>query len=225
MKEIYGRLATPPADAIKKIDGGKLKGMSDINPQWRYEALTNEFGACGYGWKVEIVNTFTEAVPATQELMIFVQVNLYIKDGDAWSEPIPGFGGDFLIVKDKNGIHGNDEGYKMAVTDAIGTAAKMIGVAADVYRGRMDSKYSNRGAAAYQQPKKAPTKDEHLKAVAAEAKKQHLSGEDVKEVMRRKYGKSASGELTDAEAADLAANFIQYAVEFIDEQAKMMEGI
>ena len=74
-------------------------------------------------------------------------------------------------------------------------------------------------------PKKAPTKDEHLKAVAAEAKKQHLSGEDVKEVMRRKYGKSASGELTDAEAADLAANFIQYAVEFIDEQAKMMEGV
>jgi len=72
---------------------------------------------------------------------------------------------------------------------------------------------------------KTPTKDEHLKAVAAEAKKQHLSGEDVKEVMRRKYGKSASGELTDAEAADLAANFIQYAVEFIDEQAKMMEGI
>ena len=73
--------------------------------------------------------------------------------------------------------------------------------------------------------KKAPTKAEHLKAVAAEAKKQHLSGEDVKEVMRRKYGKSASGELTDAEAADLAANFIQYAVEFIDEQAKMMEGV
>jgi len=73
--------------------------------------------------------------------------------------------------------------------------------------------------------KKAPTKDEHLKAIAAEAKKQHLSGDDVKEVMRRKYGKSASGELTDAEAADLAANFIQYAVEFIDEQAKMMEGI
>lgn len=72
---------------------------------------------------------------------------------------------------------------------------------------------------------KTPTKDEHLKAVAAEAKKQHLSGEDVKEVMRRKYGKSASGELTDAEAADLAANFIQYAVEFIDEQAKMMEGV
>ena len=72
---------------------------------------------------------------------------------------------------------------------------------------------------------KTPTKDEHLKVVAAEAKKQHLSGEDVKEVMRRKYGKSASGELTDAEAADLAANFIQYAVEFIDEQAKMMEGV
>ena len=88
-----------------------------------------------------------------------------------------------------------------------------------------DADALNTGEPQKAKTKKAPTKDEHLKAVAAEAKKQHLSGEDVKEVMRRKYGKSASGELTDAEAADLAANFISYAVEFIDEQAKMMEGI
>lgn len=88
-----------------------------------------------------------------------------------------------------------------------------------------DADALNTGEPPKAKPKKASTKDEHLKAVAAEAKKQHLSGDDVKEVMRRKYGKSASGELTDAEAADLAANFIQYAVEFIDEQAKMMEGV
>ena len=36
----------------------------------------------------------------------------------------------------------NDEGYKMAITDALGTAMKVIGVAADIYRGNFDgSKY------------------------------------------------------------------------------------
>ena len=35
---------------------------------------------------------------------------------------------DFLVKKDKNGIRGNDEAMKMAVTDALGTAAKMISV-------------------------------------------------------------------------------------------------
>ena len=99
MNAHYENLASPPADAVKQITGGKLKGFSDINPQWRYEALTNEFGLCGVGWKFEIANTFTEPISATQELMIFVQVNLYVKEGDQWSEPIPGFGGDFLIVK------------------------------------------------------------------------------------------------------------------------------
>ena len=72
---------------------------------------------------------------------------------------------------------------------------------------------------------KTPTKADNLRAVAEEAKKQHLSGDDVKEIMKRKYGKAASSELTDAEAADLAANFLQYAVEIIDDEAKMMEDV
>lgn len=142
MDNRYTKMASVPKDALKEINYGALKGKSDINPQWRYEALTDTFGLCGIGWKYEIVDTHTEPVTATGELMVFVQINLYFKDGETWSEPIPGFGGDFLIVKDKNGIHGNDEGYKMATTDALGTAAKLIGVAADIYRGKYDSKYS-----------------------------------------------------------------------------------
>jgi len=222
MNAHYENLASPPADAIKKIDGGKLKGFSDINPQWRYEALTKEFGLCGIGWKFEIANTFTEPVPATQELMIFVQVNLYVKEGDKWSDAISGFGGDFLIVKDKNGIHGNDEGYKMAITDALGSAAKIIGVAADVYRGRMDSKYSTRGAAV---PQRAPAKSDALKKIAEQAKKQGVSADDMKEIMKRQYNKTASKDLTDAEVADLSTNFVQYAQDLINDEAALMEGL
>ncbi len=140
----YDNLKKVPANALKTIQFGNLKGKSDINPQWRYEALTNEFGACGVGWKYEIVETHTQEVPNgnSGSLMVFVKINLYIKDGEEWSAPIPAYGGDMLIVQDKNGIHGNDEAYKMATTDALGVAMKMLGVAADVYRGLAnDSKY------------------------------------------------------------------------------------
>lgn len=150
--DLYEQLQTPPNDALKSIGFGSLKGFSDINPQWRYEALTAALGPCGCGWRFEIADTKTQSV-STGETMVFVLVNLYIKHGDEWSAPIPGWGGDYLVKKDKNGIHGNDEAFKMATTDALGTAAKMIGLAADVYRGLIgngasDSKYARRGYAA-----------------------------------------------------------------------------
>ncbi|WP_270420703.1 hypothetical protein [Acidaminococcus massiliensis] len=141
MDERYTKLAAVPETALKPISFGKLKGKSDINPQWRYEALTDVFGLCGEGWRYEIADTKMVPVQATGELMVFVFVNLYIKTDNGWSAPIPGSGGDFLIQKDKNGLHGNDEGFKMAITDALGTAAKMVGVAASVYRGQYKTKY------------------------------------------------------------------------------------
>lgn len=142
MNEHYEALRRPPKDALRTIEFGPLKGKSDINPQWKYEAMTEEFGLCGIGWKFEIADKETVPVTQTGEVMIFVVVNLYVKDGESWSSPIPGCGGDFLIKKDKNGIHGNDEGLKMAITDALGNAAKMVGVAADVYRGKFDTKFN-----------------------------------------------------------------------------------
>lgn len=140
MDKRYEALRRPPQDALNTIPFGPLKGKSDINPQWKYEALTEQFGLCGIGWWFEITDKETTPLP-TGELMIFVMVNLYVKNGDDWSQPIPGCGGDFIIVKDKNGIHGNDEALKMAVTDALGNACKMVGVAADIYRGMYNTKY------------------------------------------------------------------------------------
>ena len=43
-----------------------------------------------------------------------------------------------FVTNEKNGIHTSDEAFKMATTDAIGTAAKYIGLAADVYMGHGD---------------------------------------------------------------------------------------
>ncbi len=142
--EQYRAMAQPPAWALRPIQGGRLKGKTDINPQWRYQAMTELYGLCGIGWKFEVVRKWTEPGPDGQ-VFAFVDVNLYIRGGDGWSEPIPGNGGNMLVEKEAAGPHANDEAFKMAVTDALSTAMKILGIAADVYAGMWDgSKYKQK---------------------------------------------------------------------------------
>lgn len=142
--DIYNALKQPPKEALRTIPGGRLAGKTDINPQWRYKAMTERFGVCGIGWKYEIVRVFSELADEGQ-IFAFAEVNLFIKQGD-WSDPIPGYGGSMLVEKEKAGLHASDEGYKMAITDALSTAMKMLGVAADIYAGLWDgTKYRDSG--------------------------------------------------------------------------------
>jgi hypothetical protein len=144
--EVWNALAKPPQSALKQIQAGRQKGKSDINPQWRYQAMTEQFGPIGIGWKYEISRLWTEP-GAKEEVMCFATVNVYIKDTltGAWSEPVPGIGGNTLIAKETNGLYNNDEAFKMAVTDALSVALKMFGVAAEVYLGNFDgSKFIER---------------------------------------------------------------------------------
>lgn len=143
--ELYNKLRTPAEGAVKPIQGGNLKGKSDINPQWKIEALTQALGPCGIGWKFEVAEEKTVDC-ANGEVMLFVKVALRYRNGDDWSAPIYGYGGDKLVEKNKNGLVPNDEAYKMCVTDALGNAMKYLGVAADVYRGLFDSKYNRQTA-------------------------------------------------------------------------------
>ena len=159
--DIYESLAQPPKSALRQIEAGKLKGKTDINPQWRYKAMTEAFGLVGIGWKYEICKLWTEQ-GAGAEKLAFAQVAVYIKDGDTWSDPIEGIGGSRLVQFEKGAAVSNDEGYKMAVTDAFSTALKMLGVAADIYSGRWDgTKYNDEPAIPPQSP--APTKKQPAK--------------------------------------------------------------
>lgn len=157
--EIYKKLSQPPKTALREITAGDLKGKTDINPQWRYEAMTETFGLVGIGWKYEIQNLWTEP-GARNETLAFAQIAVYIRDPETknWSEPIIGIGGSKLINNFSTGLKSNDEGYKMAVTDAFSTSLKMIGVAADIYAGRWDgSKYNDNSARETTPQKEAPT--------------------------------------------------------------------
>ena len=65
--ELFRAQARPPQEALKTIEFGRLKGKSDINPQWRIEALTETYGLYGVGWFVQIKDTTMVDLPETQE--------------------------------------------------------------------------------------------------------------------------------------------------------------
>lgn len=198
--QIYKKLSQPPKGALREIKAGDLKGKTDINPQWRYEAMTETFGLVGLGWKYEIQKLWTEP-GANGETLAFAQVAVFVRDPDTkeWSDPIVGIGGSKLINKFSAGPKSNDEGYKMAVTDAFSTSLKMIGVAADIYAGRWDgSKYneepSNRGeGSGPQQPQKkgpagGPDTPEQQKRIKELLATKSPSGVEIFKNIRGKVG-------------------------------------
>lgn len=174
----WEQVSKPPEDALKTIGGGRLQGMTDINPQWRLEIMTKVFGPCGFGWKYEIVKLWDYAIQETKETLCFAQINLYIKNNDMWSDAIPGTGGSKLLSQEKNRAYASDEGFKMAVTDALSVAMKQLGVGSDVYRGRWDgSKYEE--PINPKEPKKKQSPQEPAKS---EQKEEYLSNGLIKEL-------------------------------------------
>lgn len=140
--ELWGKLEKTPKEAQKEIAAGRLKGFTDINPMWRFKKLTEEFGPCGVGWKYEIQSTHTMH-GANDEIAAFVNIHLYYKLPDGtWSEGVPGMGGSMFVAKESKGMHTSDECFKMALSDAIGTACKALGMSADIYFSKDKTKYT-----------------------------------------------------------------------------------
>lgn len=156
--EIYTQCCSTPQNALKPINAGRLKGMSDINPMYRIQKLTEVFGACGFGWKYTIENK--EIMDgANGEKVAIVDIKLYVKWNGEWSEAIPGTGGASFIANERNGAYTSDECYKMALTDAISVSCKALGIGADVYWTAGHTKYDTPRQTAQNRPQQpqAPT--------------------------------------------------------------------
>ena len=141
--QIYNAVRAVPREAQREIGGGRLKGMTDINPMWRIKTLTEQFGPCGFGWYYEITDRWIETAMAKDEITANVKINLYIKTNEGWSMPIQSIGGSMLVAAERNGLYVNDECYKMALTDAISVACKMLGFGADIYWDKDNTKYGD----------------------------------------------------------------------------------
>ena len=139
---LYSKFADVPDEAKKEIKGGRLSGMTDINPMWRIKTLTEQFGPCGIGWRYEIKEKqIIDGADGAKAA--FVDILLFYRDGESWSDGIPGTGGSMFIAKETKGLYTDDECFKKALTDAISVAAKALGVGASVYFSKDASKYGN----------------------------------------------------------------------------------
>jgi hypothetical protein len=138
--EIYNRFREVPEAAKKTIQAGNIKGFTDINPMWRIQCLTEQFGPCGKGWYIDIVSQWLEE-GKDGKVAAFCNINLYVKYGDEWSKPIVGTGGSSFVNIFKDKPTTSDEAYKMAYTDAISVACKALGIGADVYWAEGKTKY------------------------------------------------------------------------------------
>ena len=147
--EIWEASERPPKEALKPIKGGRIIGMTDINPQWRIKKLTELFGVCGQGWWIE--ETRRDFVPCGDEIAVFIDVSLFVKGFD---QPIKGTGGNLFRVSESRGLRCNDEAIKMAHTDALSVCCKHLGIASAIYEGRWDgSKYAEDAPNPQPQPK------------------------------------------------------------------------
>ena len=116
---LYNRVREVPQWAKKDIQAGRLKGKTDINPLWRIQTLTREFGPAGIGWYTETERWIEES---GNQKAIYIHIKLYIKVDGEWSKPVEGYGGAMLIAQEKSGLFFDDDAAKKAYTDAISQA-------------------------------------------------------------------------------------------------------
>lgn len=156
---MYNKYAQPPQSALKNFNNGSFSG-TDINPMWRIMVLTEEYGECGFGWYVEVLDSWREdstktvrkadgTIETITESTVYCKVALRVKRAE-WSAPIIGIGGNTLAgySKKKAEVLVSDESYKMAYTDALSNACKMLGIGSDVWWKHEPTKYTKPTAAA-----------------------------------------------------------------------------
>lgn len=195
--KLYDAVRSVPENAKKRITGGRLSGMTDINPMWRIKTLTEQFGICGIGWKYAITDKRLEQ-GANGEIAAFVDIDLYIKVDGEWSEAIPGTGGSTFVAKERNGMYTSDECFKMALTDALSVACKALGFAADVYFEKDRTKYDT-------QDKKSVLTEKQVNRLFAIGNSKGISPEQIKKAIIKDYKKTKAEDLTNEEYDELCA--------------------
>lgn len=222
---IYDAVRFVPEQAKKKILGGRLKGMTDINPMWRIKKLTEQFGPCGVGWYPSDVRYWKDSLDKNGTVALSCDLYLHVKIDGEWQKPIYGIGGSMLVAAESGGLRLNDEAYKSAYTDAISVACKALGIGADVYFEKDVTKYSEYEGESEQKDKQQPAQQHaqqpaavqfDYRAAAAQYRKARNITADQFAVLRDACIRS--GEVTDMRSVDMAQRDWEALFRAIDER-------
>lgn len=203
---LYEKVRSVPENAQKEIKGGRLKGMTDINPMWRIKTLTEQFGICGFGWYTDIIRTWTDN-GAQGEIIVNIEIKLYVQYNGEWSKGIQGIGGSMLVNKEGGGLHTDDECYKKAYTDALSVACKALGIGADIYYSKDSTKYDtpednskNKKGAAVNENSNNTTLQSKYSIIQSLIKGTQITGIDVDKWIEKSFGKVIKiNDLTDGQ--------------------------
>jgi hypothetical protein len=140
-KDFWERVKKTDPKRVKAITGKQYKGNSP-QPYYLVERMTEEFGMCGIGWGLNILNERMERLTDTDVLHVAV-VELWYKQGEKTGS-ITQIGQTKAAYKksDANYIVVDEDAPKKSVTDALTKCMSYLGFAGDIFSGQWDdSKY------------------------------------------------------------------------------------
>jgi hypothetical protein len=125
---------------VKPITGKQYSGNSP-QPYYLVERMTDEFGMCGIGWGINILNERMERLADNEVLHVAVVELWYKHEGQTGS--ISQIGQTKACYKKKDGgLMVDEDAPKKSVTDALTKCMSYLGFAGDIFSGQWDdSKY------------------------------------------------------------------------------------
>ena len=136
--------ATDPKYTKQFSRGGGFKGTA-TNATYLARKATEQFGPCGTGWGVQVVDEeVIEGAPllldgqvVAHERIHKVRARLwYVRDGQRGE--VEQFGQTQIVGKNKNGFFTDEEAPKKSLTDAMSKCLSLLGFSADIHLGLYD---------------------------------------------------------------------------------------
>lgn len=136
--------ATDPKYTKAFNRGGGFKGTA-TNATYLAKKATEQFGPCGLGWGVNVVNEqlitgaphMSEGVVIANDIIHKLHVKFwYVRDG--FRGEIEQFGQTQMVGKNKNGFYTDEEAPKKSMTDAMSKCLSLLGFSADIHLGLYD---------------------------------------------------------------------------------------
>lgn len=158
---------TDPSFTKQFSRGGGFKGTA-TNATYLARKATEQFGPCGTGWGVQVVDEeiidgaplLLEGVVVAHERIHKVRAKLwYMRDGQRGE--VEQFGQTQMVGKNKNGFFTDEEAPKKSLTDAMSKCLSLLGFSADIHLGLYDD---NKYVAKLEQEFANGTEDDKAKA-------------------------------------------------------------
>lgn len=160
-KEFWDRVKKTDPSRVKTITGKQYKGNSP-QPYYLVERMTEEFGMCGIGWGVSIINERMERLSDTDVLHVAV-VELWYMKGDKRGSIEQVGQTKAAYMSSKGALIVDEDAPKKSVTDAMTKCMSYLGFSGDIFSGHWDdSKYVQALAEEFREAEATKKRQEEL---------------------------------------------------------------